>query len=240
MTLMVCPECAAQVSDAAASCPHCGYPVQSSIKTRDADPVITVVSAAKGSRVRSAPAYEPGVTPIPKSAPTSRSTTDRVGIALGAVLAVVVAATVGLGFAYFTHPSASAPKVSPVDSAEGEANSAVQSCKYERMKVYMSRGRSLFDADAASQVDCVRSLATPARHMVSSGTALDWLAADQTAREAASTDFVRATVGAHNSAQAAERSRALNACITEAASGRQTAAMSLKELATACLAMLNY
>lgn len=32
--LIKCPECELQVSDKAVSCPHCGYPMQSSSKSR--------------------------------------------------------------------------------------------------------------------------------------------------------------------------------------------------------------
>ena len=32
--LIKCPECELQVSDKAVSCPHCGYPMQTSTKSR--------------------------------------------------------------------------------------------------------------------------------------------------------------------------------------------------------------
>ena len=32
--LIKCPECELQVSDKAATCPHCGFPLQSSVKSR--------------------------------------------------------------------------------------------------------------------------------------------------------------------------------------------------------------
>ena len=34
MALILCPECKKQVSDAAVSCPHCGYPIESYVKSR--------------------------------------------------------------------------------------------------------------------------------------------------------------------------------------------------------------
>lgn len=41
MTLLRCPECGAQVSSAAAACPHCGYPLAKSgpVATRPARPI---------------------------------------------------------------------------------------------------------------------------------------------------------------------------------------------------------
>jgi uncharacterized membrane protein YvbJ len=44
VTLISCPECSAQVSDAAAACPHCGHPI--------APPKIQQVRVERGINMR--------------------------------------------------------------------------------------------------------------------------------------------------------------------------------------------
>jgi uncharacterized OB-fold protein len=64
MALITCPECGAQVSDAAPACPKCGYPVATAVAAADGGAIISATTAAPSNA-------EPQ--PEPEPLPTERS-----------------------------------------------------------------------------------------------------------------------------------------------------------------------